>query len=248
MDSLYDNVRLCNELNLDLLEINMNLPQFQLKEMEDLKIGSLEYSIHLPEDLNIWAFNENVLDAHIKTVIDTIRFCKLKKIKKINMHMNPGIYFTLPQKKVFLFEKYYDTYIQNTINFGKIVECELSGTEIEVFVENTGIYHLWFIRKAVEELLKINCFKLTWDVGHEFSSGTNDSEFLAANKKYINHLHLHDAIGSNNHLPLGTGQINIDRIMDMAGQYIKSIIFETKTVDGLIESVEFYRKHIHDTI
>lgn len=241
LDSLSENAGLCRKLNLDLLEINMNLPQFQVEELQDLPIDHLEYSIHLPEDLDVWSYNEEVRNAHIETVLKAIRFSKEKGIKILNMHMNLGIHFTLPQTKLFLHEKYVDRYIKDTINFGQQVNEEISGSEVRIYIENTGIYDYWFIRKAVEELLKVEGFMLTWDVGHDYSSGNKDFDFLTVNKDKIKHLHLHDALGKNNHLPLGSGDINLDTVFSMAGRNVNTIIFETKTVGGLRESVQYYR-------
>ncbi len=160
------------------------------------------------------------------------------------MHMNLGIHFTLPQIKVLLFEQYADFFINNTISFGQRIQKELSNTDIKIYIENTGIYNYWFIEEAVKELLKFDCFRLTWDVGHNYSNDNNDYEFLSSNMEYIKHLHLHDAIGKKNHLPLGSGEIDYFSILSELGSNLKSIIFETKTVEGLKASVEYFRENM----
>jgi sugar phosphate isomerase/epimerase len=55
-------------------------------------------------------------------------------------------------------------------------------------------------------------------------------------------MHLHDAIGHSNHLPLGEGEIDIVGIVNLVGDSINSVILETKTIEGLKKSVEFFRK------
>ena len=35
LNTLADNIKLCKELNLNLVEINMNLPQFQINELKE---------------------------------------------------------------------------------------------------------------------------------------------------------------------------------------------------------------------
>ncbi len=63
-------------------------------------------------------------------------------------------------------------------------------------------------------------------------------------QEYINHLHLHDAIGKKNHLPLGSGEIDYFSILSELGSNLKTIVFETKTVVGLKASVEYFRENM----
>lgn len=154
--------------------------------------------------------------------------------------MNKGIYFTLPNNKVYLFKEYLDDYLQKTKEFIHIISRELEGTNIKVHIENTGIYDNDYIIQAIDIFMKFDCFHLTWDVGHDFSSDNKDSFLI---EKYIyktTHLHLHDYIGKKNHLPLGTGELELDKILSTMQNSCKSIIFETKTSKGLIESVDFF--------
>ncbi len=171
LESISDNIKLCRELNLDIIEINMNMPGYQLNSLKDLKPGDINYSLHLPEDinyslhlpedLNVWSFNNKIRNAYVGTVLDTIELAKAKNITILNMHMSLGIHFTLPHKKVLLFEQYSEQFIKNTISFGQTVQKELKNTGIHIYIENTGIYNHLFIERAVEELLKFDNFRLT---------------------------------------------------------------------------------------
>ncbi len=64
----------------------------------------------------------------------------------------------------------------------------------------------------------------------------------------IKHLHLHDAIGQSNHLPLGMGNIDFEDIFQIAGKSINTIIFETKTIEGLKKSVDYFHKNLEEKI
>ena len=59
-DSLEETVSLCKELDLSFIELNMNLPQYQVSELEDVnhylrlqKQYGIFFTIHLDENLNI---------------------------------------------------------------------------------------------------------------------------------------------------------------------------------------------------
>ncbi len=80
---LEETMELCLELGLDFVELNMNLPQYQLNHLE--KIEELKglkdkyqlfYTIHLDENLNVSDFNSLVAKAYMETVERTIQVAK----------------------------------------------------------------------------------------------------------------------------------------------------------------------------
>ena len=111
ISTLEDCAKLCAESGLDFIELNMNMPQYQLdridveyfKRVAD-KYG-IYYTIHLDENLNVCDFNSYVAEAYLKTVADTIAIAKQLDIKVLNTHMSKGVYFTLPDRKVLLFSE-----------------------------------------------------------------------------------------------------------------------------------------------
>lgn len=214
-EDIKQNVALCKELGLDFVEISMNLPQFQIDRIDCkyyrrlMEEYNIFFTLHLPESLNIADFNPKVRNAYIQTITSSINLAKEIDIPLVNMHMIEGVYFTLPNQRVYLFEKYKDDYIHCIRSLGELVSGLLDNENICVSIENTGIYNLSFIRDAISELLTRDCFSLTWDIGHDYSSGNIDTDFILSNIKYIRHFHLHDAIGKSNHLPFGDGEMDL---------------------------------------
>lgn len=120
--TLADNIALCSRLGLRFIELNMNFPEYQLEQLEDTDFliqaaekQGLCYTIHLDENLNIADFNPLVTDAYLETVRRTIeaakklvclrdRFGDKSQPLTVNMHMNHGIYITLPDRKVRMYE------------------------------------------------------------------------------------------------------------------------------------------------
>jgi len=246
--SIEENMGLCKGLGLCFIELNMNLPQYQVEKIDDnlyrslMKEYGIFFTLHLPEELNISDFNPRVRKAYLDTVCDSIILAKKIGISIINMHMISGVYFTLPDRKVYLFNEYLEYYLDSIKDFGNAVSELIKGENIYICIENIGIYNREYIRKAIVELLKYKCFKLTWDIGHDYSSGVNDTNFILENKKHIKHFHIHDAIGEKNHLPIGTGEIDVGNKLRIAKDNGCLCVIETKTISGLRKSVEAFER------
>jgi sugar phosphate isomerase/epimerase len=242
LGGLAENLKLCRELGLSFVELNMNMPMFQLSELYKVKSEpDIELTLHLPEELNVWDFNEKVRTAYVETCKEIIVLCEKLQIKVINMHMNKGVYFTLPDRKVYLFCKYRDVYLDRTENFAKIISDMIGGTEIVVCIENTGIYENSFIVEAVDVLLSYPGFNLTWDIGHDFGTGQKDTAYIKTHLDKLKHVHLHDAIGEQNHLSLGSGDIPVKRILTELPNRVERIVLETKTMEGLRKSIVYLK-------
>lgn len=119
LKSLEDCAALCKELGLQFIELRMNLLEYQAEIIDvdaftkvAVRYG-IYYTIHLDEDLNPCDFNEKVAGAYIDTVMQTIELSKQLHIPILNMHLPKGVYFTLPENKVYLFNEYMDVYLLN---------------------------------------------------------------------------------------------------------------------------------------
>ena len=140
-------LNLCCELGLDFIEINMNLPEYQIDNLERINFNKLlaksgKYiTIHLEENFNICDFNKSVVEACLLTALRTIDVAKRTNIPIINMHMAEGVYFSLPDKEVFLFEKHSDDYLEKLGVFRDACDNAIGNHKIMVCIENCGKYH-----------------------------------------------------------------------------------------------------------
>jgi len=238
--------KLCAELGLDFIELNMNLPQYQLDKIDVDCFKSIAdkygiyYTIHLDENLNVCDFNSYVAEAYIKTVADTIEIAKQLDIKVLNMHMAKGVYFTLPDRKVLLFSEYKEQYLKSITDFRNMCKTAIGNADIKICIENCDSYED-FQKEAIELLLESAVFALTFDVGHNHGIGGADEEFIIKHKDRLQHIHLHDALGRKNHLALGTGEIDIEKHINLAKEQNCRVVLETKTIDGLKQSVEWLK-------
>lgn len=249
LQSLEDTMKLCRELGLDFVELNMNLPDYQTDRLEDTerllelkeryRIG---YTIHLDENLNVCDFNRAVAQAYTDTVRRTIAAAKVLGAPVLNMHMNHGVYFTLPERKVELFAVYGAEYREAWARFRRMCEEEAGGSGIRICIENTDGFRE-YEKKAVRYLLESEVFGLTWDIGHSHSVGNSDEPFLMEQEDRLLHFHLHDALGEKNHRALGTGEIDLMQRLRIAERHQCRCVLETKTVDGLKASVDWLRRN-----
>lgn len=245
LSGLEETMKLCRELGLQFIELNMNLPQYQLNHLEKIdKLKELKdkyqlfYTVHLDENLNVSDFNPLVAKAYLETVERTIYVAKKLSIPILNMHMNHGVHFTLPERKVKLFEKYKETYLESIIRFREICEKAIGDDNICICIENTDGF-TDYEKEAIELLLQGNIFASTWDIGHSNSCDNKDEFFIMKHEKRLQHFHIHDGSNKADHMTLGTGEIDLVQRLNLAKQYNCRCVVETKTVDALRKSIQW---------
>ena len=267
LNSLKENVELCKKLKLNFIELNMNIPLFSVLGIEDennfelkkiieelnfyQKEFGIYFTIHLDENFNFADSNIYIKNAYLKTLKAVIKNSKKINCPIINMHLNKGIYFTLPTEKVFLFEKYKEEFNNSLEEFIKFCNCEISDSNIFISIENTDGW-TDFEKKSIEKILMNKNFSLTFDIGHSQAIGNIDQDFILKNKSKLKHFHIHDGTLPNaatkqfgkNHLQLGTGNINLKEKIYLAKETNSRCVIETKTVESLVESVKWITKSL----
>lgn len=244
--NLEDCAALCRELKLQFIEINMNLPQYQPDKIDIAELNKIadEYdiycTIHLDENLNPADFNPYIAEAYTKTVVKTIETAKQLNIPVLNMHLSRGVHFTLPDKKVFLFEKYKEKYLQGITDFRNICENAIGNSNIKISIENCDGYTDFQI-EAMDLLLQSHAFALTFDIGHNHGINGKDEKTIISRADRLLHFHIHDAVGRKNHLALGDGEIDLQKYLKLAEAHRCRAVIETKTTAALKKSAEYLR-------
>lgn len=249
LNDLEQTMSLCRQLGLSFVELNMNLPQYQLEQLEKTALllemkekYHLFYTIHLDENLNVCDFNHLVANAYMETVERAIEIAKSLEVPVLNMHMNHGVHFTLPEKKVDLFEKYKDTYFEHVLLFRKMCENTIGNADVKICIENTDGYRN-YEKEAIELLLQSKVFALTWDIGHSHACHNLDETFIMKHEELLQHFHIHDGINESNHLTLGTGEIDLKDRLKTAEKNNCRCVVETKTMAALKKSVKWLQNN-----
>ncbi|MBR4577808.1 MAG: sugar phosphate isomerase/epimerase [Clostridia bacterium] len=256
--TLEDNVSLCSSLGLRFIELNMNFPEYQVEclEQTDALIRIAEragiyYTIHLDENLNIADFNPLVTGAYLETVRRSIEAAKKllclrdrygggSRPLTLNMHMNHGIFITLPDRKVQMYERDFETYMRSFAAFRSLCEEWIEDSSVMIAVENTDGFRD-YEKKAIEYLLESPKFGLTWDIGHSKAAGEKDVPFILDHRDRLVHFHIHDGSENppRNHLALGDGEIDLPERLKLAQSRNARCVLETKTIEALKQSVRW---------
>lgn len=257
--TLEDNVGLCSSLGLKFIELNMNFPEYQVEQLEQMDDTMLEiaeqagiyYTIHLDENLNIADFNQLVTEAYLETVRRSIAVAKKLMCLRdrygddsqpftLNMHMNHGIYITLPDRKVQMYDRDFDTYMKSFVTFRSLCEEWIEDSNVMIVIENTDGFRD-YEKKAIEYLLKSPKFGLTWDIGHSKAIGEKDVPFILEHRIHLTHFHIHDGSETppKNHLALGDGEIDLIERLRLADRSNARCVLETKTIEALRKSVKW---------
>jgi sugar phosphate isomerase/epimerase len=159
------------------------------------------------------------------------------------MHLNSGIYITLPDRKVYLFQEYRELFLQKLFEFRQQCEQAIGDSNIKICIENAGGF-MDFAKEGIELLLESQVFALTFDIGHDHSAGGADEPFIRSHKDRLIHMHLHDALGKSNHLALGDGEIDLLDKFALAKECNSRCVLETKTIEGLTKSVQQLHQYV----
>ncbi len=245
LPSLEANVELCQRLGLSLIELNMNLPAFRPLALPAERLRSLSeqtgvaFTLHLPEEVDLGSFHPSIREGHLHCCKDAIRWAAEFGANLVNLHLNSGVYFSLPDRRVWIYEKHCDQFVSLLVDSF----CELGDLArelgITVCIENSGNFSLGFVRTALDALLS-SCggwVGLTWDIGHDAAGGFSDTPVFEEFEDRIAHVHLHDCDGELNHQVLFSGNVDVSAMLTLVRKLNVGVVIETKTTEALTESV-----------
>ncbi len=237
-------VDLCKELGLSFIELNMNMPEFcpeilspdLIRKVSEAK--NIEFTLHLPEEIDLASFHPSILQGHLERCCEAITWASQAGIDLINLHINSGIYFTLPDQKVWIYEKYQQQFLTNLeIAFNKLLKVAAK-SKFKICIENSGNFQYSFIKEAVAKLTRMVGIYFTWDTGNDAKTGYQEKEIILKHENKIGHMHLHDYNGESDHQMLFSGEINIEEMLSFANSRDMKVVIEVKTVDSLRKSIE----------
>ena len=229
-NSIKENVLFAKKNNLSFIELNMDLPYCQ-KEL-NLCEYNFDFTMHLSEKLNVAELNNYLRKAFLKETIRQIKLGIKNGITHYTIHLDSGVYFTLPNGKFFLNEKYIDIYQKNLEDSCKILNDLAMNNNVMINFENTKIHD--FTNLAIETIAKYDYLGFTLDIGHN-EKNDNKAYPLFKRKGKIRHIHMHDFDGKNDHIAIGDGIINFTKYKnEIKNNYV---VIEVKEKSQLISSI-----------
>ena len=241
-------IDVAEKYGLDFIELNMSFPQYlpsalDTKKLLDVsKSRGIFFTIHADEMLNPFDFNGKVSECYFDVMRDTIRFALDMNIPVINMHLQKGVYVTLPDKVILLSDVYFDNYKEKVGQFIKMCEREIGDAPLKIAIENVDSNPFTKSQLEVMDMFMTSrVFALTLDTGHQLCLCGADTHVFDKYPNKLLHMHLHDAKGKSAHLPLGTADVDVmDSIARLKGD---TCLVEVKTIAGLADSVEYLKQN-----
>ena len=105
------NIELCRKLGLSFVELNMNCPAYNPQSLGAEQLRQLEretgvgFTLHLPEEIDLASFQPNIRQGHLSCCKEAIAWAGKADISIVNLHLNSGVYFSLPDRRVWLYEE-----------------------------------------------------------------------------------------------------------------------------------------------
>ncbi|NLF31837.1 MAG: sugar phosphate isomerase/epimerase [Planctomycetes bacterium] len=168
------NAALCRRLGLAFVELNMDLPACQPEALpvDDVRRWrereGVEFTVHLPERLDLAAFQREVRRGHVACATTVVDWAGRAGIRRLTMHLAAGVYFTLPDQRVWLYRRHREAFKAHLLDAFDAIVPHVERIGARLLIENDGRFGEDFIADAVETLLDRYGpqLGLTWDVGH----------------------------------------------------------------------------------
>ena len=240
-NTLEENVKLCSELELSFIELNLGmsycLPEnnsidnlIKLKEKH-----KLEFILYFPEEIDFGSPYREIQNANIALFKRFVDYGRKIGVPLINIHLLPGRRVILPDRDVWLNELRLDNYITLLKTIFKQLVDIADSHQILVCVENCVMPV--FFKQVLSNLREVAGLYFTYNVGHD--AKTNyilKSAFYNIGNR-VKHIHLHDYDKNNDHQVLFKGIINLYDKLDFARKHKTRVLIEMKTVADLRTSV-----------
>ena len=239
-DSIDDNIKLAKDLNLSFIELNLDLPYCNIANLDLLnltKVNDIEFTIHLSEKIDVGELNENLRIAYLNNIESVVKLGVKNNIRRYNLHLDPGIHFSLPDKKVFIYEKYIDEYKQALNKSCEVLDKLSQEYDVQIMFENLKLPE--YLKEGFKVVSKYEHLYFTLDMGHDIRYGSVAQSFFEQFPNKIKHIHLHDFDGSKDHLALGTGILNVKEKLDFISKNNLYAVIEVKREQELKDSVKF---------
>lgn len=248
-DSLEECAKLCKQLSLNFIELSTEMPPYKIENLNvsELKAISEHYSvyytIHFEDHFNPCDFNSKVAQAYTDTALRAFEISEKLSVPLLNMHFPNGTYFTLPEKKVYLYDRYKNEFTDKLRAFRDVCTAAVGNSDIKISVENTSAFQLDFVAEGIDILLESPVFALTFDTGHDAGHNFKHFPLIERHINRLRHMHLHDySKEKGDHLPVGSGELDIEKYLALAKEHNCRVLLETKTAQAVEQAANWLKE------
>lgn len=242
---IYDCAARAAERGLSFVEMNASFPPYHPSALPPLdQVGEkygVFFTMHADEGLDPFHLDDRISRAWFDVMREEIACALRYGMPVLNMHLQRGVYVTLPDRVVLLTDVYRERYLARVRDFIAMCEAEIGGADLRIAVENVDSHAFTAAeREALSLMLQSRAFALTLDTGHEHCLHFADREVYETYADRLLHMHLHDSNGRQAHLPLGSAAVDVQEALSrLRGP---TCLLEVKTLEALDESLIYLRR------
>ena len=200
------------------------LPAIEGDLGEALSSHSIKFTVHAPlSDINIGTLNPGVKREVLDQLVEVVEIAHHLGIERVTMH--PGFLSPITFSRR-------ELAIEAVRDAVEEIERRTAGTDVVKCIENMPRFFITLFSEPEEmlDLIDGTSFQLCLDVGHANTTG-NLSAFLEHWERFGS-VHVHDNRGkSDEHLPLGEGDIDFEMVFSMLRDYRGDFVVESRSLE-----------------
>lgn len=189
---------------------------------ESLSIADVEVSLHAPyHDVNIATLNQRVQEEVLRQHKECIETANYLSAEIVVIH--PGFVSSRKFKREKVFRqmiKRLKTLCDTAEEFGVTLTIENLASKRKA----TGV-KIPEIKRIIQEVNKEN-LKMTLDIAHANTTEKDPETYAEELEPFIEHAHVSDNVGSDEHLPIGQGNIDFKQVFEEICPFEGNVIIE----------------------
>ena len=240
-NSLEENIKLCKELNLNLVEINLTMPYCypennDINKLNELRrINNIEFIMNFPQEIDFGTPYQEIQKANLSLFKRYLEYGTEIGVNKINLQLFTGPVITLPNQIIPIYEREYHQYIIRLKKAFEQIARIAYPYQIQVCVENTFSSRL--MKLIFLQLKDIDNLFFTYNVGNDAKGNYLLESFFYQYSDKVGLIHLHDYDKENVNQILFRGIINLYDKIEFAKKNNINIIIDIRTAEALKTSV-----------
>lgn len=249
-----DGIAKAVEWGVEVLEINLNRPEFFPENFNAKKRGEIREAaekskirllLHAPDDINLLNRHKNIRLAGVERIGEMLEFGQDLGARYFTLHTGKVGLVAAGSGRMKIIKSPSFMPLAENFRDSALRLLEASDGKIELGFENTNHFE-GFFEEIIAALLEESRLKLTWDIGHSFAETPqkvqNTLTFFFNRLEKVKTLHLHDRKGVIDHLPVGAGTIPWTRFGEVLQSDPVYKIVEVKDSGGIESSLSFLEK------
>jgi len=239
-----DSVAIARELGLDFVELNAEFPFCLPENIKESDIDDkIFFTVHLFEKAEVGLLYEPWRKSQIEMLKGLmLEYKKKANVKRFNLHINRGAFFTMPDKKIFVFEQFDQLYTAACKRSFKELSDFAVKHDFEICFENVKIAD--YMLRVFKMIAEYPNLFYTLDVGHDIVSGKCASAQFMQTPHKIRHVHLHDVVNGVDHQQLGTGIVDVKSVLNFCRKNNTDIVVEVRRKEQLANSIACIARYI----